>query len=209
MQPYRWNSLAELAVIDPVAAYGRLLGITTKPVTMNAFASFSSLALNQIPIKVPLDQTITKRTWIDNLQFSLQLPNAFVGNIFLPQALLALKASSGVSVRTTVLSGPRYLVSDTFTPIENFVNLISSEWAAGWQIYKFQQVQTEFMLTQIPFNDPSNTPPYNVTLTYNGWQFDDGQCDEISCEQAICELIKAQVVIPKDICGRRVLCPSV
>jgi hypothetical protein len=208
MQPYGRLSLAELAVMDPVAAYGRLLGITTKPVTMNAIASFSSLAIGQLPVRVPLDQTITKRTWVDNLAFEIQLPNAFVGNIFLPQALATMKASPGISVRTTVMSGPRYLVSDTFTPIENYVNLINSDWTTGWQIYKFQQVQTEFMLTAIPFNDSSNTPPYNVTLTYNGWQFDDGTCDEISCDEAISELIKAEVVQAKQICGKRVLCPT-
>jgi hypothetical protein len=208
MQPYARLNLAELAVIDPVAAYGRLLGIPATPVTMNAIASFGSFALNQLPIKQPLDQTISKRTWIDNITFELQLPNVFVGNIFQPQALATLRQSPGVSVRSTVMSGPRYLVSDQFTPIQNYVNIISSTWVTGWQIYKFQQIQTEFMLTAIPFGDVSNAPPYVVTLTYNGWQFMDGSCDECSCDFAQKELVKAGVLTEKQIFGARVVCGS-
>lgn len=207
MQPYARVSLKELAIMDPVAALGRVLGLQTRPVSLNAIASFSSLAIGQIPVRVPLDQVITKRTWIDCLSFDLQLPNAFVGNIFLPQAIATLKAGPGVSVRTTVMSGPRYLVSDTYTPIENYVNLIKPDWGTGWQVYKFQQIFTEFMLTAIPFNDPSNTPPYNVTLTYNGWQFDDSGCDEISCDGAIQELIKRGVCEAAEF-GRKTFCPT-
>lgn len=207
MQPYSRISLKELAILDPVAAYGRLLGIPAAPVSMNAVASFSSFALNQIPIKAPLDQTITRRTWIENLTFDLQLPNAFVGNIFMPNALASLKASPGISVRTTVMSGPRYLVADTYTPLENYVNIFHSQWASGWQILRFQQVQTEFMLTAIPFNDSSNTPPYNVTITYNGWQFQSGDCDEVSCDYATEQLINAGV-LEKNSGISRGFCPS-
>lgn len=210
MQPNSFLSLQELALTDPVAAYGRLLGLQTRPVTLNVQASFSSFALNQIPISQPLDQIISRRTWVDNLTFELQLPNAFVGNILLPDALMKMKASPGVSVRTTVMSGPRYLITDTFTPLENFVNVISSRWQAGWQIYKNQQVKTDFMLTAIPFNDPSNTPPYVVTLTYNGWQFDDMSLtmDEISCDQAQNELCAAGVLVAKQMGVRTIFCAA-
>jgi hypothetical protein len=194
MEPYGRMSMEELAMVDPVAAYGRLRGYPTAPCSFNAQASFSSLTLDQVPIKVPLDQIITVRTWIDNITFEVQLPNAFVGNIFLPDALSKMRDSPGVSVRTTVMSGPRYLVGDTYTPIENYTNIMASRWLAGWQILKYQQVQTEFMLTQIPFNDPSNTPPYIVNLTYNGWQFVNGGCDDVSSDFAIEKLVDAGIL---------------
>lgn len=194
MQPSNRISLEELAIIDPVAAYGRLRGFQTAPVALNAVASFSSFALNQLPIKVPFDQIITMRTWIDNITFSIQLPNLFGGNIFFPQSLAALRTSPGISVRTTVMSGPRYLVSDTYTPLENYANMVQTQWTSGWQILKFQQIQTEFMLTAIPYNDVSNTPPYNVTITYNGWQFQNGQCDDVSSDFANEQLVKAGVL---------------
>jgi hypothetical protein len=189
-------SIAELAVMDPIAAYGRLLKIPIAPVVFNAIATFSSFALNQIPVRQPLDQQTSRRTWIDNLAFELKLPNVFPGNLFLPQSLKDLKASPGVSVRTTVMSGPRYVVAETFTPIENYVKMFDSDWTVGWQIAKFQTIQTEFMLTAVPFNDPSNAPPYIVTLTYNGWQFMDGTCDDISCEFATDQLTKAGILSP-------------
>lgn len=194
MQPYARMSIAELAVMDPIAAYGRLMKIPTAPVTFNAIAIFSSFALDQIPIRQALDQQISRRTWIDNLTFEIQLPNAFVGNIFFPGALSALRQSPGVAVRTTVMSGPRYVVAETFTPIQNYVNIFDSDWTVGWQLAKFQTVQTEFKLTAIPFNDPSNAPPYVVTLTYNGWQFMDGTCDDVSCEFATKHLRNAGIL---------------
>ena len=196
MQPYHRMSIAELAVLDPVAAYGRLLKIPISPVLFNAIATFSSFALNQIPIKQPFDQIVSKRTWINSITFDLSLPNVFAGNIFLPQAMAALKQNPGVSVRSTVMSGPRYVVADVFTPLENYVNLFKDDWMAGWQIYPFQTVSTEFMLTSVPFNDPSNAPPYIVTLTYNGWQFMDCQCDDIDCEFAVKKLIEAGILSP-------------
>lgn len=194
MQPYARMSLQELALINPVAAYGRIRGFPTAPVSLNCEASFSSFTLDQTPIQQPLDQTVQARTWIDNITFELQLPNAFVGNIFLPQALAALKESPGVSVRTTVMSGPRYMVTPTFTPLENYTNLFQSSWVAHWQLLRNQQLLTEFILTAIPFNDSSNTPPYNVTITYNGWQFLNPACDDMTAEDAQLALIKAGVL---------------
>lgn len=196
MQPYARMNLAELAVMDPVAAYGRLLRIPSAPVVFNSQAIFSSFALGQNPVKQPLDQTVSRRTWIDNLTFDLQLPNVFQGNIFVPQALATLKQNPGVSVQTTVMSGPRYVVADTFTPLENFVNIFKSDWTIGWQIAKFQQIVTQFQLTAAPFNDVSGAPPYIVTLSFNGWQFMDGTCDDVSCDFATAALIEAKVLGP-------------
>src|SRR5277367_2928200 len=107
MTPYSNISLAELAVRDPIAAYGRLLGIKAGPICMNSKAVFSSFTLNQQPIVQPLDQIVAKRTWWDNVTFTLELPNAYTGNIFMPDALASLKASPGISVLLTVMSGPR------------------------------------------------------------------------------------------------------
>lgn len=190
MLPFKAKSLEELAVLDPVAAYALLRGLQPKPVCLNAYASFSSFSVTQQPITQPLDQTITRRTWITDVEFDLQLPNAYVGSIFLPQALAQLKQSPGVSVQITVMSGPRYLVSDTFTPIDSFCSTYKSQWASGWQVEKFQQIQTKFLLTQVPFNDASNAPPYIVTLTFNAFQFDSPDCDEVSYEYARNELVR-------------------
>jgi len=190
--------IAELAAVDPIAAYGILLGIPRIPISINASGSFSSAALNQLPIEAALDTTIAQRTWISNLAYTTSMPNCFAGNIFKPQFDFNTKLIPGISVRLTVQSGPRYLVSPEFTPIENLSNLFSQPgWVAGWPLFKQQSIQVEFQLTQAPpFSVGSNAPPYNVTLTFNCWQFLDHTVDEVSVDVAACELRKAGFYVP-------------
>ncbi len=201
-------SIVDMALRDPVQAYLRLLGYQERAVVFNSVASFSSLALNQIPQTQPLDQQITRRTWINNLTYTLALPNVNIGNIFQPQSMSFLKDSTGIAIRTTVMSGPRYVVTDTFTPLENYINKLHSQWPSGWQIYKNQQINTDFMLTAIPFGDASNTPPYNVTVTYNAFQFDDLSCDDLTCEQAQQGLCELGILTTKSLGGKTLFCPS-
>lgn len=201
MQPHAFD-IEKLALTDPVAAYGRLLGIPTAPVTFNTVVSFSSFALNQIPLQQGLDTTIAFRTWIDNLTFTVATPGLFVGNIFQTLFLSQLKKSTGVSIQVIVHSGPKYLVSEQFTPLENFVNEFASRWPAGWPLYKQQNILTNFMLTQVPSGDDSNIESYDITLSWNGWQFLDHTLDEMDGPMAACKLKEYGFNIP-EICMRR------
>jgi hypothetical protein len=180
--------IQDLAIMDPIAAYGIVLGIPRIPISINASGTFSSFALGQIPIEAGLDTTLAQRTWCDSLQYSLQQPNVFAGNIFKTLYDAMLKAQPGISVRCTVHSGPRYMVSPKFTPLENFVNLMASRWTSGWPLFKQQNIEVEFMLTQAPPTADPNGPPYKVTLTFNCWQFLDHTVDEISVDVAACKL---------------------
>jgi hypothetical protein len=200
-------SLHDMAIIDPIQACMLARGYSRRPVTMNTAGIFSSLALGQGPIQNPLDQQISKRTWVDNFAYNLVLPNAFVGNVFLPDAMAKLKENTGITIKQTIMSGPRFVITDTFTPLENYVNAMWARWPAGWQINRNQQLLTEFMLTAIPFNDPSNTPPYGTNLTLNGFQFDDMSCDEMSVDDAQCELVDRGLLEVKEIRGKKCYCP--
>jgi hypothetical protein len=189
--------LQEIAMVDPIAAYGIVMGIPRIPISFNAAGSFSSFALGAIPIEAGLDTTIAQRTWIDNMQYSLQQPNVFTGSVFKTLYDAMLKAQPGISIRCTVHSGPRYMVSPQFTPLENFVNLLASRYPAGWPLYKQQNIEIEYMLTQAPPSSGGNAPPYNVTLTFNGWQFLDHTVDEISVDVAACKLRDLGFFVPK------------
>jgi hypothetical protein len=189
--------IQDIAMVDPIAAYGIILGIPRIPISFNASGSFSTFDLGELPIEAGLDTTIAQRTWIDNMQYSLQQPNVFAGSVFKTLYDAMLKAQTGISIRCTVHSGPRYLVSPNFTPLENFVNLISSRWPAGWPLFKQQNIQVEFMLTQSPPSSDVNGPPYNVTLTFNGWQFLDHTVDEISVDVAASKLRELGFFVPK------------
>lgn len=183
MEP-RALHIQDLAIYDPVAAYGIVLGIPRVPISLNASAIFSSFAVPQIPVEGDLDTTIAQRTWIDNITYSLDQPNCFAGNIFKPLYDAMLKAHPGVSTRVTVQSGPRYLVSPQYTPLENFANMFASRYPSGWPLFKQQSIKVDFLLTTPPPAVSPNGPPYNVTLTFTGWQFLDHTLDELSANKA-------------------------
>lgn len=183
MEP-RPVGIQDIALHDPVAAYGMAINIPRVPICLNIPAVFSSFNVAQIPVVGDLRTTIATRTWVDNIQYSLQQPNVFNGNVFKTLYDAMLKAQPGISVRVSVQSGPKYLVSPQFTPIENFVNLIQSRWPAGWPIFKQQSIQVEYILTQAPPSVSPNGPPYNVTLTFVGWQFLDTTLDDMSADDA-------------------------
>ncbi len=201
MEPKALN-IQELAIYDPVAAYGIVLGIPRIPISMNAAGIFSSFAVPQIPVEGDLDTTIAQRTWIDNITYSLQQPNVFAGNIFKTLYDTMLKQAPGISCQIQVQSGPRYLVSPQFTPLENVAPLLQQHYPAGWPLFKQQSIEVNFMLTAPPPAVNPNGPPYIVTMTFNGWQFLDHTLDELSASKAA-ECLKAMgFFVPDTACVR-------
>jgi hypothetical protein len=195
MQP-QVDNIPLLALYDPIAAYAIAMHIPRIPFVMNCAASFQSFALNQIPIEGDLDTVIPDRTWIQRINYSLQQPNVFAGNVFKTLYDSQLKAQPGISVRVTVHSGPRYLVAPEFTPLENFANVIMDTWPAGWVLYKQQSIKAEFILTQAPPSVTPNGPPYNVVLTFTGWQFLDPSIDNMDPDDAAERLRAAGYTVP-------------
>jgi hypothetical protein len=188
--------IQEIAAVDPIAAYGIVLGVPRIPIAFNAQGTFNSFALGQLPLNAALDATIAQRTWIDNIQYDLQQPNVFSGNIFKTLYDANLRFAPGVSVLVTVHSGPKYLVAPNFTPLNNLVNLLASRWPAGWPLFKQQSILVQMQLTQAPPGTGGNGPPYVVTITFNGWQFLDHTVDEIAVDVAACELRKMGFWVP-------------
>jgi hypothetical protein len=196
MEP-RPQFIADIAVADPIAAYGIILGIPRVPVAFNITASFSSFSLDQNPVPAALEETVAQRTWIDNIQYDLQVPNLFSGQVFKTLSDTMFRYCPGVSVQMVVHSGPKYFVTPDFVPLNNFVNLMASRWPAGWPLFKQQSIITYFQLTQVPSG--VNSPPYNITLTLNGWQFLDHNVDEISVDVAACKLRELGFWVPPSV----------
>jgi hypothetical protein len=204
MEPsYLSRNIQDLALYDPIAALGTVLQIPKIPISMNCIASFTSFDVLQPPIEGDLDTTIAQRTWIDNIAYSLQQPNVFAGNIQKTAYDAYLKQQPGISVQIAVHSGPRYLVSPAYTPLENFVDLFTKRWPMGWPLFKQQSIKTMFQLTQAPPSTDPNGPPYNVALTFNGWQFLDHTVDETPVEEAAERLRQMGFCVPEVPCVRR------
>ena len=196
MQPSGNSNLRDLALYDPIAAYGILLGIPRVPFQFSTRAVFTSFVVDQLPIDSAIDATIAQRTWIDNIAYSLEQPNVFAGNVLKTVYDSNLKAHPGVSVLVTVQSGPRYVLSQKPVPLENFALLIQQRWPCGWPLFKNQSISTQFYLTQAPPSTSPNAPPYGITLTFTGWQFNSPVTDQISPRQAADALRAAGIDVP-------------
>lgn len=168
-------SIHELAISDPVAAYGIWMGIPRVPFYFSLFGSFSTLSTNVgLPVKAasPL-AAIAQRVWIRDINYSLQVPNINPNNVFKPEFDARLKESPGISVKLAILGGPPFPESMGFEPLEGVTNLIRADrWPVGWPLFPQQVVQGTFVLTQSPGGLPSGMGPYNFVVTFNGWQFE-------------------------------------
>lgn len=199
MQPEALD-IKKLAIYDPIAAYGILLGIPRVPLLMNASVSFTTFTTDQTPLEAALDTTLAYRTWIDNITYSINPQGQFEGNVFQTQYAAYLRMATGIAVRAQVLAGPKYVISQQFTPLENYVNVMASRYPAGWPLFKQQQINHEFILTAIPGGSTTNLDSYDVTVTYAAWQFLDPSLDEMDAEQARECLRASGIEVPKA-CG--------
>jgi len=193
-----YSTIRDLAMVDPVSAYGVLMGVPRVPFTANMVASFSSLTVGGVPVPASLDQEIYQRTWIEKFQYQLLMPNAFPGQILKTAWDAYLKwAPNCVSAQFIIQGGPKYYANPTFTPLENFVDVFNTSWPRGWPIYKFQSMQGLFVLTAIPGG--ANFPPLTVTVTLTGWQFLDPSVEEIPADACARRLRAAGFCVPGDL----------
>lgn len=168
------EDIRELAIRDPVAAYGIWQGVQRVPFSFSLAGSFATLSAGTgFPVKAatPL-AAIAQRVWLTDIAYSLQVPNLVPNQIFKPQFDAGLKESPGIDVRLVILGEPQEVETFDYTPLENVTNLIRGDrWPSGWPLFRGQIVQGTFVLKQAPGGHPSNLGPYNFVLTFNGWQF--------------------------------------
>ena len=198
MEPGLINTkLQDLAIFDPVAALGILLHVPRTPVAFNIPVEFSTFTVGQ-EVEASLDTTVNVRTWIDNIQYSLQCPQCFQNNIFKTQWDAYLRQQPGVSVSLQVVGGPKYIVSENPTPLETLCSQFASRWPHGWPLFRLQTIAATFLLTQAPggADGSENAPPYDITLTFNGWQFLDTSLENVSPKEAADRLREIGFCIP-------------
>ena len=170
----------DLALENPRAAYGIVVGVPRVPFVGNLVAAFQSPATFAVPVIADLDTTIVQDTWIHRINYGIIQPNSpYVGSPFDSLSQTMFKFVPNVSARVMVQSGPRYFLNQQFCPIENLADLLAVGWPAGWPLFKYQSVQAELILTSAP---PSI--PLILTITLLGYQFLDKSLDDISDEEA-------------------------
>lgn len=190
MQP-KDHDIANLVQYAPRIAYGMIAGVPRVPFVGDFPIQFSSATVNAPPVIASLQNNLTQDTLVERVAFSLFQPNTGAGSIFQADYMAKLKLSTGVGVLVQVYGGPKYNVNDTFTPLENFADILAVTWPFGWPLYKQSNMKISAILTQVPMSTP-----YDVNITLLGWQFLDKAMDDMSDNEARARLRKLGYTVP-------------
>lgn len=192
MQP-RDHDIRNLAIYAPRVAFAMIAGVPRVPFVDQIPLQFSSSTVNAPPVVSNFDNNLTQDTLIERVSFSLFQQNSFPGSPFQSLYFNQMKqsGSTGVGVRMDVYGGPKYAVNGTYTDIGDLIDVFGMAWPAGWPLYKQSNVKVSAILLQTPVS-----VPYDITLTFLGWQFLDKTIDDMSDEEARERLTKLGIVTP-------------
>src|SRR5208283_4680368 len=96
-QPVPTN-VRELALSNPRAAYGIVVGVPRVPFVGNLVAQFQSAATFAVPVLADLDTTIVQDTWIQRINYGIIQPNSpYLGSPFDAPSQAAFRYVPGVS----------------------------------------------------------------------------------------------------------------
>lgn len=192
MQPKDTN-IKNLALYAPRIAFGMIAGVPRVPFVNDIPIQFSSSTVNAPPIVQSFFNNLTQDTVIERVAYNLFQQNSFPGSPFQSLYFNQLKQSgqTGVGINMQVFGGPKYAVNDVFTDLGNLVDVFAMTWPEGWPLYKQSNVKVSAILTQTPVS-----VPFQVTLTFLGWQFLDKTIDDMSDADARERLRKLGIESP-------------
>lgn len=177
----RDHNITNLALYAPRVAFAMVSGVPRVPFVNDIPLQFSSSTVNAPPVVSNFLNNLTQDTLIERVAFSLFQQNSFPGSPFQSLYFNQLKQSgnTGVGIRMDVYGGPKYAINDSFTDLGNLVDVFAVTWPEGWPLYKQSNVKVSAVLLQTPVS-----VPFDVTLTFLGWQFLDKTIDDMSDEEA-------------------------
>lgn len=175
------QDVRDLALWCPKLAYGMIVGVPRVPFVVDVPIQFSSSTVNAPPVVQNFQNNLSSDTVIERISYNVFQQNSFPGSPFQSLYFNQMKQSgaTGVGVQLQVFGGPKYVTSDTFTDLGNLADVLAVTWPSGWPLYKQSNVKVSAILTQTPVS-----VPFNVTLTFLGWQLLDKSVDDLSDEEA-------------------------
>jgi hypothetical protein len=192
MQPHGQN-INDLCLWAPKLAYGLVVGVPRVPFVVDVPIQFSSSTVNAPPVVQNFANNLTSDTVIERVSYNLAQQNTFPGSPFSALYFNQKKQSgqTGVGVKLAVFGGPKYEINSPFTDLGNLMDVLAVTWPSGWLLPKQSNVRIEAILTETPVS-----VPYNVTITFCGWQMLDKVIDDLSDEVARARLRKLGFVSP-------------
>lgn len=190
MQPKTYD-VRSLALWAPKIAYGMVIGVPRVPFVDDIPLQFSSSTVNAPPLVDSFQNNLTQDTIIEKVSFTLFQQNSFPGSPFQSLYFSQLKAQTGVGIQLQVYGGPKYAVTDTFVELANLADVLAITWPEGWPLAKQSNVKVEAILQQTPVS-----VPFDINMTFLGWQFLDKTLDSMSDDEARARLRKLGIDCP-------------
>jgi len=189
----RAESIRELALYAPKLAYGLVVGVPRVPFVVDVPLQFSSSTVNAPPVVQNFQNNLTQDTIVERVSFNLFQQNSFAGSPFQSTYFNQLRQSgaTGVGVQLDVYGGPKYAVTSGFTDLGNLADVLAVTWPQGWPLMKQSNVKISAILTQTPVS-----VPYNILITFLGWQLLDKTTDDLSDQEARARLRKLGIDSP-------------
>ena len=177
----RDHDLRNLALYAPRFAYALVIGVPRVPFVGNIVLQFSSSTVNAPAITAAFSNNLTQDTLIERVSFNLEQQNTFAGSPF--QSLYFNQSkqngSTGISVMMSVYGGPKYNVNTQYTDLGTLADVFAVSWPQGWPLEKQSNIQLSAILSKTPVS-----VPYDVTVTFLGWQFLEKEIDNMSDDDA-------------------------
>lgn len=187
------DEIRNLALYAPRLAYGLVVGVPRVPFVDEIPIQFSSSTVNAPPVVQNFQNNLTQDTVVERVAFNLFQQNSFPGSPFQSLYFNQLKQSgqTGVGVQLQVFGGPKYIVSNQFVDLGNLADVLAATWPKGWPLEKQSNVKVSAILTQTPVS-----VPFNVTLTFLGWQMLEKSVADLSDQEARARLRKLGIDSP-------------
>jgi hypothetical protein len=187
------ESIANLALYMPKLAYGMVVGVPRVPFVVDIPIQFSSSTVNAPPVVQNFSNNLTQDTIIERVSYNLFQQNSFPGSPFQSLYFNQLKQSgqTGVGIQLAVFGGPKYEINSPFTDLGNLMDVLAVTWPNGWPLMKQSNVRVTAILTQTPVS-----VPFNVTITFCGFQLLDKTIEDLSDQEARARLRKLGITSP-------------
>ena len=192
MQP-KDQDVRNLALYAPRVAFAMIVGVPRVPFVASIPLQFSSSTVEAPPIEQSFQNNLAQDTVIERVSFSVFQQNSFPGSPFQSLYFNQLKQSGhvGVGVQMQVFGGPKYAINNSFVDLADLADVFAVTWPQGWPLYKQSNVRVTAILTQTPVS-----VPYDVELTFLGFQFLDKTIDDMSDADARAALRKLGIETP-------------
>lgn len=112
---------------------------------INITGSFVDTAADQPDVIGQMTGIVEADLWIRKVVHTVRRPNAFANSVFKAQSDYYNSKNPNIDFQMTVKSYCRYVISDTFTPLENIENTFECVCPVGFVLGCSSQITTRFV----------------------------------------------------------------